>query len=98
MEARARPRTVASMQRWLAGVLVVVVTGLGVQHLLRTEPWIWGARCAWVDDGNAPRWVLEASDYPEGCVYDLPWFLAPPGADWTIYCTMWCEPIYPPRD
>jgi hypothetical protein len=85
------------MRRRLGGVLIVVAMLLGVQHVLRTEPWIWGARCVG-EDGNAPRWVLEASDYPNGCFYDLPWFLAPPGADWTTYCTMWCEPIWPPND
>ena len=50
-------------------------------------------------DGNHPRWMLEAQGYDgSSCVQELPSFLAGPGADWTIYCTMWCDPMWPPSD
>jgi len=85
------------MNRWLSGVLIAVVLVVGAQHMARTQPGLWGARMTC--DGNFPRWVLEAQNYDGGgCAYELPWFLAPPGADWTTYCTMWCEPMWPPSD
>ena len=50
-------------------------------------------------DGNFPGWMLEAQDYGgDGCAYELPWYMAPPAADWTVYCTMWCDRTWPPED
>jgi len=85
------------MRQLLASALIVVALLLGVQHVIRTHPSILGDTFPCTEDGNHARWVLEAQGYDgSSCVYELPWFLAPPGADWTTYCTMWCEPMWPP--
>jgi hypothetical protein len=83
------------VNKWVARVSIVVAFVLGVGwEVVKAEPWFWGSDV--VCDANFPRWMLEAQPDGGGCYDRLPAFMAPPGADWTIYCTMWCEPSWPP--
>ena len=42
-------------------------------------------------DGNLPVWMLEAQDYDGGgCAEVLPFWQAPPNADWTEHCMGMC--------
>ena len=50
-----------------------------------------------VCDANAPGWMLAAQpdNARSGCIVILPSDPAPPDADWSIYCTMWCDRTWP---
>ena len=73
------------------GVLVATVLFLGgwtflaQRWTLLTQPMV----C----DANAPGWMMEAQpdNARAGCIVILPSDQAPPDADWSIYCTMWCN-------
>lgn len=43
-------------------------------------------------DASFPVWMLEAQDYHgSGCAEELPFWEAPPDADWRMYCTGMCD-------
>ena len=50
-----------------------------------------------VCDANAPGWMLAAQpdNARSGCIVILPSDQAPPDADWSTYCTMWCDRTWP---
>ena len=54
------------------------------------------SRVEWCDI-SVPRWMLEAQDYKGGgCARELPFWEAPPDADWTMVCLGMC-PVLPPE-
>ncbi len=72
------------------GVLVVLVV-LTVGAWLDAEVFV-SIQC----DGNLPVWMLEAQDYDGGgCAEPLPFWQAPPNADWTEHCMGMCAGDHP---
>jgi hypothetical protein len=81
------------MKRLLAGLIVALVA-VGA-YVVVFEPM---TREIWCD-GSLPVWMLEAQDYDNGgCAEMLPWWQAPPDADWRMYCTGMCDPSSNPSD
>jgi hypothetical protein len=61
------------------GVLAFLIFGRPEVHTL-------------VCDGSFPRWMLDAQGYDGGgCAEVLPSDQAPANADWTMWCTGYCD-------
>ena len=78
-------------------MLVLLAVAFVVGVIALTQP----ARDMYWCDGYMAAWMLEAQDYQNtGCAYELPFWEAPPDADWTQVCLGLCpdsllEPTHP---
>jgi hypothetical protein len=76
-------------------VLAVVLGAVVSVDVFKPQVWGYPRVC----DASVPGWMLEAQDHDgRGCPMVLPSDMAPADADWSIYCTMWCERTWPPGE
>jgi hypothetical protein len=84
---RAFPRL-----RRMKGVILAAVGVLVAVMVLTVGAWWSDENLVTIQcDGSLPVWMLEAQNYDGGgCAEPLPFWQAPPNADWTEHCMGMC--------